>query len=245
YANISRGFSNPGLEETLTPDGLINPDLEQEKGWQYEVGTQVNFPESGWNIQLSLYRMRIKDLLISDRIGEDQFIGRNAGSTMHNGLELDLQKTIRLAQGKLLIPYLSYTLNDHEFQEFIDEGVDFSGNPLTGVPRQRANAGLRVIFGAHWQWNTGIQYVDEIPLTDGNTLNSNPYSIWHTNLSYRNRISDALKLQINAGVNNLFNEHYAQSVLINATSFGGSLPRYFYPGNNRNFYAGISLEWSL
>ena len=245
YANISRGFSNPGLEETLTPDGLINPDLEQEKGWQYEVGTQVNFPESGWNIQLSLYRMRIKDLLISDRIGEDQFIGRNAGSTMHNGLELDLQKTIRLAQGKLLIPYLSYTLNDHEFQEFIDEGVDFSGNPLTGVPRQRANAGLRAIFGAHWQWNTGIQYVDEIPLTDGNTLNSNPYSIWHTNLSYRNRISDALKLQINAGVNNLFNEHYAQSVLINATSFGGSLPRYFYPGNNRNFYAGISLEWSL
>ncbi|MBT8236336.1 MAG: TonB-dependent receptor [Bacteroidia bacterium] len=245
YANISRGFSNPGLEETLTPDGLINPDLEQEKGWQYEVGTQLNFPESGWNVQLSIYRMRIKDLLVSDRIGEDQFIGRNAGSTIHNGLELDLQKTFKVSQGSLLIPYISYTLNDHEFQEFIDEDEDYSGNPLTGVPKQRANMGVRAILGPNWQWNIGLQYVDEIPLTDANTLNSNDYFLWHANLAYSHQLLDRLKLQVKMGVNNLFNERYAQSVLINASSFGGSLPRYYYPGNDRNFYAGLHLEWAL
>ncbi len=245
YANISRGFSNPGLEETLTPDGLINPDLEQEKGWQYEVGTHLNFPESGWNVQLSIYRMHIKDLLVSDRIGEDQFIGRNAGSTMHNGLELDLQKTFKVTSSSLLIPYISYTLNDHEFREFIDEGEDFSGNPLTGVPKQRANVGLRTILGPHWQWNAGLQYVDEIPLTDANTLNSDAYTLWHTNLSYSRQLLDSLKLQVKMGINNVFNERYAQSVLINASSFGGSLPRYFYPGNDRNFYVGLQLAWTL
>ncbi|NNG09239.1 MAG: TonB-dependent receptor [Arenibacter sp.] len=245
YANVSRGFSNPGLEETLTPEGVINPDLEQEKGWQYELGTQLNFPESGWDIQMSLYRMQIKDLLVSERIGEDQFIGRNAGSTLHNGFELDIQKSIRVSQSTSLIPYMSYTYNDHTFEEFIDDGEDYSGNPLTGVPKQRINAGLRTILSRNWQWNTGMQYVDEIPLTDGNTLNSEAFTIWHTNLTYKTRFSESIKLQVNMGVNNLFNERYARSVLINAVGFGGSLPRYFYPGNDRNYYAGIRIDWIL
>ncbi len=41
YANISRGFSNPTLEETLTPDGVVNPDIAQETGTNYELGTNL------------------------------------------------------------------------------------------------------------------------------------------------------------------------------------------------------------
>src|SRR5690606_30047370 len=31
FASVARGFSNPSLEETLTPDGVVNPDISQEK----------------------------------------------------------------------------------------------------------------------------------------------------------------------------------------------------------------------
>ncbi|MGS0526010.1 TonB-dependent receptor domain-containing protein [Zobellia nedashkovskayae] len=43
YANISRGFSNPSLERSLTPEGIINPDIAQETGINYELGGKFNF----------------------------------------------------------------------------------------------------------------------------------------------------------------------------------------------------------
>ncbi|NAY91924.1 hypothetical protein GTQ34_08340 [Muricauda sp. JGD-17] len=52
-------------------------------------------------------------------------------------------------------------------------------------------------------------------------------------------------LGLNVGVNNIFNTRFAQFVLINAVGFGGSEPRYFYPGNARNYYGGIRLQYRL
>ena len=244
YASISRGFSNPSLEETLTPDGVINPDVEQEKGVQYEVGAQLRFPAAKSTLNIALYRMNIKDLLVAERIGEDQFIGRNAGETTHNGLEVEAATQFTI--GSLtLAPYFSYTLNDHQFDVFIDEENDYSGNPLTGVPKNRVNAGLKTQLNIKWNWNLGLQHVDEIPLTDANSLSSSPYTIWHTNLSFRTSFSENIDLQIQAGINNLFDANYAQSVLINAVGFGGNAPRYFYPGNDRNYFLSMRLGWSL
>ena len=244
YASISRGFSNPSQEETLTPDGLINPDIEQEKGVQYEVGARLRFPDIKSTLDIALYHMNISDLLVSERVGEDQFIGRNAGETTHNGLEVEA--STQLSMGSMnLAPYISYTLNDHTFDVFVDEDNDYSGNSLTGVPKSRFNAGIRTQIGSHWNWNTGLQHVDEIPLTDANTLSSEPYTIWHTNIGYRSSLSDTMDLHILAGINNIFDSNYAQSVLINAVGFGGSAPRYYYPGNDRNIYLSLKLGWDL
>ena len=244
YGSISRGFSNPSLEETLTPDGLINPDIEQEKGVQYELGARLRFPAVRSTVDIALYRMNIADLLVAERVGEDQFIGRNAGETTHNGLEVEAASQI-LMGSLTLVPYLSYTLNDHSFDSFVDEENDYSGNPLTGVPKNRVNAGLRAQVSSRWNWNMGLQHVDEIPLTDANSLNSSPYTIWHSNLSFRADLSETLDLVIQGGVNNAFEASYAQSVLINAVGFGGNAPRYYYPGNDRNYFLSVRLGWTL
>jgi iron complex outermembrane receptor protein len=44
-------------------------------------------------------------------------------------------------------------------------------------------------------------------------------------------------------LNNIFDEDYASQILINATGFGGNAPRYFYPGNPTNYYAGINMNY--
>ena len=31
---------------------------------------------------------------------------------------------------------------------------------------------------------------------------------------------------------------------VNAPAFGGNLPRYYYPGNPRNYYFSVLLVWS-
>ncbi len=245
YANISRGFSNPGLEETLNPDGVINPDIRQETGINYELGTKLLSTNGRFWMTASLYRMNIKNLLVAERVGDDQFIGRNAGKTRHQGLELDMNLLLNVSNNLDIIPFLSYSLSDHSFVEFLDGGEDFSGNPLTGVPRHRVNFGLRIKNDRGFFWNNTFQYVDEIPLRDDNSISSDSFLVYNTRLGIQKDLGSNLNINLNVGVNNVFNERYAQSVLINASSFGGNEPRYFYPGNDRNFYANIQLAYKL
>lgn len=243
YANFSRGFSNPSLEETLTPDGIINPDIKQETGTNYEMG--IRKTDGAFTIEAALYHMRINDLLVAERIGDDQFIGRNAGKTQHQGLDLDLSYRLSLSEKISATPFVSYTFSNHSFIDFVDGDEDFSGNQLTGVPKHRIVSGLQTNFGNGLYWNTTHQFVDKISLRDEETLFSDSFSVINTRLGYKTALFNELLLGINFGINNVFNTKYAQSVLINANSFGGREPRYFYPGNDRNYYGSLKLSYTL
>lgn len=245
YTNISRGYSNPSLEESLTPDGVINPDIAQETGTNYELGSQLALLNNNLKIDVSLYRMDIKNLLVAQRVGDDEYIGKNAGRTKHQGLELDLNYRIELAPKFHITPFVAYSFSNHKFVEYIDEDNDYSGNPLTGIPEHRLNSGLQVRMGNGFYWNTTHQHVGRISLTDANTLSSEGYNLLHTRLGYKKQLTQNFSIGLDFGVNNLTNTKYAQSVLINASSFGGRAPRYFYPGNDRNFYGGLRLNYSL
>lgn len=243
YLNVSRGFSNPSLEESLSPDGLVNPEIGQEKGMNYELGGRWLLLGGSLQLGGAAYWMEIRDLLVADRVGQDQFIGRNAGRTRHRGLEFSAEYLWRPGELLRVTPFFSYTLNDHVFREFVDEGEDYSGNPLTGVPRNRVYAGFRMASDAGWYFNGTFQYVDPIPLTDANSLSSDAYHLLGVQAGYTFSLLPGLRARAEFGVNNLTDEAYAASVLINAVGFGGSDPRYFYPGNARNYYAGIVLVY--
>lgn len=243
YANVGRGFSNPSLEETLTPGGVINPDIAQETGTNYELGTEWKLFSERLTANIALYRMDVKNLLVAQRVGEDQYIGRNAGKTRHQGMEIDLQYRAKLSPTVTFSPYLSYTLNDHSFVEFVDDDNDYSGNPLTGVPKNRLSSGIDFRHSNGLRLNLTHQFVDEIPLTDANSLNSDPFNVFHAKLGFRTSLSSHLGLGLNAGVNNIFDTNYAQSVLINAVGFGGAQPRFYYPGNGRNYFGGLQISY--
>lgn len=245
YANISRGFSNPTLEETLTPDGVINPDIAQETGTNYELGTNLFLDERRFQLNLSVYQMNIKNLLVGERETEDRLVGKNAGKTRHRGLEIGLNYNWQISKNFHLAPFVNYTLTDHSFVEFIDEGEDFSGNPLTGVPKQRRTAGIQMRFFENFYWNITHQHVSEIPLTNAADLYSDPFTVFNSRLGYLKKISNHFTLGIDFGINNLFDKVYAQSVLINTQGFGGNEPRYFYPGDERNYYGSLKLGYSL
>ncbi len=243
YANISRGFSNPGLEETLTPDGVINPNIAQETGTNYEIGAQWTLLQNRFSANVALYRMDINNLLVAQRVGEDQYIGTNAGETRHQGVEMDVKYIARLSNQLSLAPYFSYTFNDHTFVDFVDEDNDYSGNPLTGVPKHRLNTGIDLQHSNGLQLNLTHQFVDQIPLNDANTLSSDSFNVFNAKLGYKTQLSNHFSLGGYAGINNVFDTNYAQSVLINATGFGGAQPRFFYPGNGRNYFVGVRLGY--
>src|SRR5690606_3601731 len=88
YAAISHGFSIPTVAETLTPEGHINTALLPESGINYEVGFKGNWLNNKLYTEFAAYTIQIQDLLVAQRVAEDQYVGLNAGETRHNGLEM-------------------------------------------------------------------------------------------------------------------------------------------------------------
>ncbi|MGO1584644.1 TonB-dependent receptor family protein [Mesonia sp.] len=244
YINLSKGFSIPTVDETLTPRGNINNTLKPEIGWNYELGFKGSW-EKNLYIELALYSIQVSDLLVAERVGNDQYIGKNAGKTNHNGLEFLLRYNWNLNQNFQFQTYASAELNAYSFDDFNDEGEDFSGNELTGMPDHKINLGVDAVIFKHFSLNTNALWVAEIPLNDENLVYSDAYQLLNLKASYRLQLLPKIEMDFNLGINNVLNESYAASILPNAVGFGGKEPRYFYPGNNRNFYGGLSLSYKL
>ncbi|MGS2762205.1 TonB-dependent receptor family protein [Sinomicrobium sp. M5D2P9] len=245
YANISRGFSFPGTEETLTPEGVINPELGPEKGMHYEAGINLKLLKNRLRLSAAAYTMTIKDLLVAQRVGEDQYIGKNAGKTEHKGIEITAEYHLPLTRNLAIIPFINTSVNDHRFIRFIDGDNNYSGNNLTGVPDNKTNAGIRVVHQSGLYFYINYQYVGEIPLTDANSLYTDSYGVANAKAGYKKEILEKLILEVSGGINNITDKNYAQSVLINAIGFGNSEPRFYYPGLPQNFYGGVQLRYML
>ncbi len=238
YTTVSHGFSPPTLEETLTPSGAINRDIQPEQGWNFEIGSRGANIRGKFSYEITFYTMRIKDLLVARRTAIDQFIGVNAGKTTHNGIEIYLHYDI-LNQRKLQV-FVGYTYADYKFKDFVDDKNDYSGNRLTGTSPHIASAGLD--FN---EANTGLygnitfQFTDAIPVNDENSIYSNAYKLLNSKIGWRKTIKRKWNLDLYAGINNILDEKYASMLQINAL---GPAFRYYYPGLPRNFYAGAIFK---
>ena len=245
FASISHGFSPISLNETLLPSGQINTNLKPETGWNFEIGTRGEFFKNKLQYQVAIYRLNIKNLLVSRRTALDEFIGINAGETQHDGLELSLNYKVLETDGFMINSFMNYTLNNFIFKEFIDDSNNFSGNDLTGVPSDIFNAGINFNSTLGFYGNINFQYVGSMPITDSNSFFSDDYKLINLKFGYEKKLNKKLILNVFFGINNIFDEVYASQILINASGFGGNAPRYFYPGNPINYFSGINLKYTF
>jgi iron complex outermembrane receptor protein len=247
YGNISHGFSPPSLVETLTPSGSINPNIKPEKGINYEMGTKGMVFKNKLFYDLAFFILHINDLIVAQRIGEDEFVGVNAGKTVNKGLEMTMNYNFLTGNSpdRVFTGFITYTLARYIFKDFVEAGNDYSGNALTGVPRHVFNAGLEAKIPAGFYGNLNFQFVDKIPMRDDNSTYSNAYQLVNLKIGYAKSLSKHFHLDVHGNLNNLFNEKYAAMISVNALSFGGNQPRYFYPGLPRNFYIGASVRYNF
>jgi iron complex outermembrane receptor protein len=243
YGSISHGFSPPTLEETLLPDGLINSTIEPESGWNYEIGSRGQLFKNTVYFDIAIYRMNVKNLLVARRTSNDEYMGVNAGKTQYNGLEFTLKNTFIKTKNITLFGFHSFAYNDFKFKKFIDDSNDYSNNLLTGVPKLTYNAtiGLESLNGFYTSVN--YSFVGEIPLRDDNSVYSDEYQIINTQFGYQSNTNNNFQYNFLVGINNLTNSKYASMLLINAGSFGGNKPRYYYPGNPVNYYTSLKLKY--
>lgn len=243
YISVSRGFSLPSVEETLTASGNINSDIKPQNGYNFEVGGKFYFLEKKLYTEFSVYSMQINDQLVAQRVGDDQYVGINAGKTLHQGIEFSADYRLAVNDFLNINPFVSASIGKYEFREFIDNDNDFSGNKLTGVPANKANAGITFSTRIGLYLSTDYQFVDKLPLNDANSVYSDSYKIINLKAGYNFKIFEGLTSKIVFGINNIADEKYASMVLVNATAFGNATPRFYYPGLPVNYYGNLSFEY--
>ncbi len=245
FGNIAHGFSTPTTSETLLPDGLFNPDIKPEIGWNYEIGTRYTILDNRLYGSLSLYTLRVKDLLVSRRTVEDNFFAINAGKTIHNGIEMQMNYTIIRKIPFQIHLFANTSIHDYTFDQFVDLDDDFSGNELTGVPSEVINVGLDLTSKKGFYGNLTFQTVGEIPANDANTVFGDAYELLHGKIGYKNETGKHFLYDLTIGANNILDKTYTSQLQINARGFGGNAPRYFYPGLPFNMYGGINIIYRL
>ncbi|GEL11066.1 outer membrane protein [Flavobacterium glycines] len=245
YASLSKGFSIPVVAETLTAEGQINTDLKPEIGVNYEVGFKGNFLERKLYTELIFYATQIKNLLVARRVAEDQYVGINAGESSHQGMEFLVNYKIDANANLQLNPYFSGTITRFKFKDFVDRDVDFSGKLLPAVPNVQLNAGLDLVTSMGLSFTASYRYTGKRYLDDANLKETKGYQLLDAKAGYVFYILKKLKMEMNAGVQNVLNEKYAASVLPNAVGFGTAPARYYYSGNPVNYYGGFNAVYTF
>ena len=246
YGSVSHGFSAPSVEETLMPSGEINPDLKPETGWNIETGFRLNSPKGYFFLDANIYLLLIDNLLVTERLSEEVFYGKNAGSSKHSGFEIS--NVLRLNNKQLFkLPQMqvnvSYNYSQPVFTKFVDNENDYGHNFLPGVPKQNFWTSIHLkyikgFFGLAQLQCAGKQY-----LNDSNSEQYSRYLLTHFKLGYKTETATNVNYEFALGVKNAFDTHYASMILVNAPSFGSTAPRYYYPGEPRSFYVAIIIDF--
>jgi iron complex outermembrane recepter protein len=243
HGSISAGFSPPSEEELLTSDGALNQDLEAEKGINYEAGIRGYTLGRRLNFDVVAFHFRLRETIVSRQDLSSIAVFRNVGATSQSGLETALGYTLIEDASQpvsLLKVWSSYTYNHFRFRDYQKNDIDLSGNKLTGVAPHTITAGLDLATRFGLYLHLTANYVDEIPLTDENTVYADAYLVAGARLGLRRELGAHFLVDIFTGAENLTDQKYSLGNDLNA--FGG---RYFQPASPRNYYGGFSLSYRL
>ena len=240
FGNVSHGFSTPTFEETLLPEGEINSEIKPETGWNAEIGIRSQL-YGKVQFSASYYRIYIKNLLVARRTGEDAYVGVNAGKSLHPGFETEIKWNVTDIRN---FPSLALsgnaTIANYHFTEFTDLDIDYSGNNLPGTSKTTFFALVNFNPTSNLNINLWYRFAGKMAANDANSAYSDAYGITNIETRFSGKLNK-FEFELKAGIQNIFDIHYASMLAVNAPAFGSGLPRYFYPGNPRNYFVSVLI----
>ena len=236
YGSIATAFETPTSTEFANPDGSggFNSDLEPQKSTSIELGLRGGLFAST-RYELAVFRIDVDDELIPFEIASSpgrEFFA-NAGQSERKGIELSFSAEplpgLNLA--------LAYTWSKFEFDTFVDDdGNDFSGNTIPGIPKRFAHADISYAHKSGFFAAADAFYADDLFADNANSASVSGATVANVRFGLKKTFGK-LDMEPFVGINNVFDTDFTANVRINA--FGG---RYFEPGPLRNVYGGVSVR---
>ena len=238
-ASVSRGYSPPTIAEVRSSDNVVNTALQAEKGLNYEAGIRFTGLKGHLQLDASVFYFTLQDAIVRrlNADGTEYFI--NAGGTSQLGIEgqadiwLIKKRTEHFIRGLKISGNITY--NPFTFTEYETNGMNYSGNRLTGVPLYTSTESLHISFPLGFSFFAQYYYVSDIPLNDAGTAMGNAYQLVQLKGSWQKNIRKT-ELVLFAGIDNLLNESYSLGNDLNAAG-----NRYFNAAPPRNYYGGIKV----
>lgn len=181
YANYSQGFVPPQVTEMYK--GVKVPNLNPSVFYNYEIGGWAELVKNKLSADFSAYQLTGTNEIISVRLDDGSSENRNAGKTLHKGIEAGITAT----PVKSVSIRFSGAYSQHRFSQFIEKGNNYNGNEMNGAPRWMHNAevwykpsfikGLRL--GGEWQ-KIGSYFMDP-----KNTVKYKGYNVLHLRAGYQ------------------------------------------------------------
>ncbi|MGQ0815566.1 MAG: TonB-dependent receptor family protein [Gemmatimonadota bacterium] len=241
FASVSTSFQTPTTTEMInTPPAAGQPccpaglnSVDPQRALSMELGFR-GVAGRVW-LDAAVYHMRIKNAIVPFQVAqvEGRAFFRNAGRTRHRGLELAAK--VRITPRSNLTT--SYTFSDFVF---IDDGIDAvgnEGNQLPGVPAHHLVI-RPSLFTRHVTFEPETELISSYFADDANSEAARNNAATIVNVRVRaSRPIGKTRLTPFAAINNLTDERYNSSVVINAA--GG---RYFEPAPGRNFHIGLGAR---
>ncbi len=227
YANYSQGFVPPQVTEMYK--GVKVPNLNPSTFYNYEVGGWAELIKNKLSVDFSAYQLKGTNEVISVRLDDGSSENRNAGKTLHRGIELGMNAT----PVKSVSVRFSGAFSKHEFSEFVEKGANYNGNEMNNAPRWMHNTevwyrpgfvkGLRL--GVEWQ-KIGSYFMDP-----KNTVKYKGYNVVHVRAGYQIR-----SLEVWVNMMNATDNYYAY-IASKSTSYSYTLadPRHFNMGLSYDF----------
>jgi iron complex outermembrane receptor protein len=236
FASISSSFEAPTTTELANPDGSggFNQSIIPQTADNYELGWRG--ANQSLRYEFAIFRIELEDELIPFELAA--FPGRtfysNAGTSSRTGVEMAMTWTL----GGGFSADVSYTWSDFKFDTFVDDdGNDFSGKRLPGLPRHFGYFGFRYESEKGLTATLESVYSGQLFADSANSVAVSGYAISNLRVSREFSRGD-WTLRPYLGINNIFDESYNSNIRINA--FGG---RFFEPAPMRNLYAGIVIRF--
>jgi iron complex outermembrane recepter protein len=241
YACAARGFSTPTVAELLKSSGTIGNNLQPEDGIDYEMGARGAIFNDKLYFDINAFFFHLNNTIVQriDTNGVSYSI--NAGSTKQHGLETFVSYQVVDHPNQFFNNtkiWISHSRHDFHYNSFKQVNTDYSGKLLPSVPQNTVVAGLDVFTRPGLYANITYTYCDAIPLNDANTDFASSYNLLGARAGYRKMIGGGLRMEIFAGVDNLFNTKYSLGNDINAAA-----GRYYNAAPGINYYAGISINF--
>jgi iron complex outermembrane receptor protein len=232
YGNVGRSFQTPTTTELTDSLGGFNETLQPERAINYEFGLKGTAADHV-TYSLALFHADIDDLIVGSAVpGIERVFFDNAGSGVHKGVEAGLSAL--LAEG--LVFTTSYTYSDFRFKEFQTEEDDYGGNRLPGVPPNRFYGRLTYSHRSRATGSMEVRAADSYFVDNANENRNDGYAVVDLRFGY-SLLTPKLEIRPVLGLNNLFDQRYNSSVVVNTV--GG---RYYEPAPGRNVYLGLRVK---
>ena len=247
YSNFSENYRSVTFADisTINPAYAINPEIDDEKGYTFDIGIRGNFKKKisyDANVFLLKYEDRIGFIQKVFSDGNVKSERGNVGNARINGIEslfdFDLNEMFLKNNDFDLNYFINYSLINSKYLKSNQVGIE--GKSVEFVPKHNLKTGLKfgyknLSFNIQYSY-ISKQFTDSSNADEGNlsgVIGQIPeYRLLDFSVAYKLK-----KVKFESGVNNLLNEKYFTR---RATGYPGPG---IIPSAPRNMYVTIEIKF--